>query len=236
MSKGRTGGGTCTGGGLGAKIFLGALRMLLVAYGHQKADHYCDNNVGKIPSYSHWHHASDSSLLNTWVATHVAKDHYQQFPIIWYCKLHNIQIASYTVARDCSLARLAALIQVPRPHIANFLCRSDYHRVLKHLVKGDLQLAPCPTTSANLHSSSTPQLTCGAFYSHSSSSLSLCPAAWSPSSPFSYWAGPTPVALPIIFHFRNPSFLICKLDHADGSRVHVSELCHWMRAALVLCI
>ncbi len=56
-------------------LTLGALRMLLVAFGHQKAHYYCDSNIGKIPSSSIYITAGDSSLPNTWVATHVTKEH-----------------------------------------------------------------------------------------------------------------------------------------------------------------
>ncbi len=68
-------------GGIPPRIFLivGALKMLLVAFGHQKAHYYCDNDIGKIPSSTIDITASDSSLPSTWVATHVTKEHYQQF-------------------------------------------------------------------------------------------------------------------------------------------------------------
>ncbi len=34
-------------------LILGALRMLLVAFGHQKAQYYRDSNISKIPSSSY---------------------------------------------------------------------------------------------------------------------------------------------------------------------------------------
>ncbi len=52
------------------------LPTLHLAFGHQKAHYYCDRNIGKIPSSSIYITASDSSLPN---ATHVTKEHYQQF-------------------------------------------------------------------------------------------------------------------------------------------------------------
>ncbi len=43
-------------------LILGALRMLLVAFGHQKAHYYCDSNIGKIPSSSNTAHCQRFGL------------------------------------------------------------------------------------------------------------------------------------------------------------------------------
>ncbi len=90
-------------------LILGALRVLLVGFGHQRVHYYCDSNIGKIPSSSIDITASDSSLPNTWVATHVTKEHYQQF--------NNNEVAKRLFVGQAGSIN----IQVPKPHNANFV-------------------------------------------------------------------------------------------------------------------
>ncbi len=48
-------------------LILGALRMLLMAFGHQKAHYYCDSNINKNTQFFYLHYCS---------STHIAKEQF----------------------------------------------------------------------------------------------------------------------------------------------------------------